>query len=524
MGRRIGMSAMAGAVCLFASALPVVSAAQDYPNPTEAEIRAAIGEARGQIADMAAFYGWTGVVEITTGGGLETTRSGVSLNDDRIIEMVGGLKAFQVHDAVGLLVAHEVWHYVELQRDDISLPIPDQDRRRLYECHADLMAGRYLAKDESAAGYAGGFGHPFAYYTATNLWRRDIVGSPDYPTADQRALAVRFGALGAIVDHAIALGTPESVAAVSTEIDKRSGESLDVWRERTCQGVTRFRSVVAASVDVTARPGRRLGADVVFDLEYQNRSDRPATVTVLLRATPSYLSAQALGREGAVWVFPRTFRIAAQSVTPLSVTINDWPGPADEVYLDYRKDDGTSLFQGDLIKEPTDRSQFALATGLSPEDLALGLAIQRLANDAPNAFGLHRGRGSSIVSDSLVVPSTVPVPGASRTMIWINDDGSSHLDAEFYLASALPAAGADPDPGARLQEAEQLYARYVSALRRIWPAARWKTDTETSYRNEEVTKIWVTRYSRVEIGIIRGDYPGVTFTIRPSLLARSTGV
>jgi hypothetical protein len=133
--------------------------------------------------------------------------------------------------------------------------------------------------------------------------------------------------------------------------------------------------------------------------------------------------------------------------------------------------------------------------------------LRDFIKDSVNNFRSYRGGSGRKIEDSIVYPSSLRVPGASTTSIWVSTSESrSYVRAELYKGSR--------------DQSERIYSEYINKLKAAYPqvtgrARKYNSETsEGSYYSIEPNQ---NIKATVEIGSTcarTGDRCRVNLTVR----------
>jgi len=449
---------------------------------SEGVVRMFLDRATGEIEAIGEAFGWTGPIEWSEGGALDANAERISLNPAEIRELLLRVSPTGQEDAVRMIVAHEVWHYVEFQRG-MTAP-PGAGERRLGECRADVMAARYLASTEEGPWGYGLYGSKPADIAA-ELWR---TASADHPTPDQRQFASHLGALSGKQDFT------DERETIDQLLGRLPDEDAAQWSARICQLILHSQDAAMASVIVSDPAVRTTGGKSAFEVRYTNRSSRKIEVTARIWARRH--------EDGKTrnWIFPLKVPIEPGATVPVERELGDLLDGEDRpVYLNTRLDDDQALIAARFLPGVSVGGRWAIASGLSPEDTAFALAVQALANGALNNFADFRGTGVTLLAgSSLLFPSTIAIPGSSQTTISLSRDGRATTSAHF--ATGTP----------ELVDGTQVELR--ERFRRIWPNARWQDAAGGA------VVVGISRYCNARLSIVgRDEFAFVSLTLEPDV-------
>lgn len=464
--------------------------AQPDPPPFEAFL----AEARRATAEMAVDFGWTGPVVLreqagieadgADGEGVDADANGISLNPEGIRSLVGDIDPY-LRDAIRLIVAHEVWHFVELQHGHLAPGAADTEARRTYECRADLMAGRYVTLHPAMPPIAiTSVDYSEAGMVARRLWRND---SPDHPTAAQRVTATHFGALSVMRDW------PETTPDQRSDMDRLTGyresESLDDWSRRACEMITHAGQEALASITAQDAVIEPHGDRSSFDIAFSNMSARHIEISTTIVAHLTRRSpADPTQRSFSSLYFPQRFVVAPCEKFHVTGT---WPGvlPPFDAYLIYRPSDDDSLIAARFVPGGPARIR-AFGTGLSAQEAAIGSVLQRLATDAPYSFAHHRSGGTTSYGQDRTFRATIaiPGPGDAITSIIVRSSGAASVSKSM----SLPAS---------MEETLQRFAQLRTMLHDIWPGVAISDSTRPPNQSPWFS-MNVTRYAQIQMSIL----------------------
>ncbi len=203
---------------------------------------------------------------------------------ERIHRQSGVRKSQQV---LRFLLAHEKSHQIQyLEYSAKAVHLSEREQRRVYECQADMLAGKYLIES---------FGEPTpedrlaiedALQVAFDLGTEEYAGSAAHPSHEQRRVAVRLGmASGMIFLLSKRLPDPPAKAMIDSlagKINIRLGESLLGWSYRVAKKITHYSPDATADIKVEDEEvewdERASNPFVRFRLVYKNTGTRTVKV------------------------------------------------------------------------------------------------------------------------------------------------------------------------------------------------------------------------------------------------------
>lgn len=453
-----------------------------------------ITSATKEIPDMARMFGWTEPVALSEGDALDTNAERISLNQAEIRKLVAGT-GYQQQDAVRMIIAHEVWHYVEYKRGLVGAPGGGAAERRLGECRADVMAARYMAsKDDNSSTY--GFDFSPQRSIAGSLWR---TKSKDHPTPDQRELAAHLGALS--------IANSKSDVADRADIDllvgMETGDDPVSWSQRICNLVVHAQEAAMGSIVITRPDSSTENGKTKFRLSYSNLSPRRIEVstTIIVQQSDTLDGMDRRKR----WIFPLITVVEPGATEWVERALAGAQPISNEhvwTYFDAQTDDRHALIAARFLPGLPTKSPWMLASGLSNDDAAFALALRSLANAARTGFADFRGIGVARYDGSpqLIFPSTLGIPGSRSTNIILQNDGAARTDA-FFKDGGSPEA------------VQAMFTRVRSQILRIWPNSPRKDVAPDRFTTS------ISRYCNLELQIIGDEaYAFVSLSLRPNML------
>jgi hypothetical protein len=490
--KRLGLRLVTMVLAIAGSASLPASAAQA---PPEEMLRHLIRTATAEMPAMAALFDWDGQVEWQEGGALDTNVTRVSLDPQEIGRLIAAVESHDQQNAVRMIVAHEVWHFVEFRRGSVPAVVADGDERRIQECRADMMAARYIASaDRDAANATLEAGPPQSI--ARQLWR---AATPDHPTPAQRARAAQFGSLLILRERQDLQEDVQS--AVDLRLGLREGELLPAWSRRVCEQIVQAQRAAVNRVLISYPERFQRDGKSFFRLSYTNSSPRNLvvfpTILATARETAGASPEHSLYHS---WTFPEQLRLRPGLPVTVERELTGLRSPDTYVIFNARDDD--ALISARFGSGLGDQAAWMIAEDLPPGDIEMALAIQALANDAANGFSQFRGGGATLVGSNLSVNSTLSIPGANYTWITADDSGRAQVNATMYS-------------GKSSGEAAAALADLVARLRRIWPAAKY------SQENGSTHSIRVSRYAEVTVSL---SSTALGFTVFLSVEPRLLGL
>lgn len=423
------------------------------------------GTITAEVAAIANAWSIAPQIEFRDGGSLEA-RPGGSLIVGRTFlrTLLSGVSASIKPDALRWLLAHELWHIVQFQTIGPELFNRPDAFRRVVECQADLMAGHFLF-NSLASDFQGKTDALRAVGNLPSSIALLTHGGATHPTAADRHVAIQFGMTRALYDRAEQIVGSEQADSVrhsiSALLDFTPGQSVDTWSMNRCKKITHYNQSIAFLERLKTEISWNKGGDpplVTFTIIYRNGGNKP------LRVSMEVLSASVPRKgpsERARWqrqqALHQTFEIEPRMTHSVSGTLY-WYSDDDLMpRLIFPVEDG-SLVSVEEIDRPVARNEtvHAQADGLDAETAKFGTALLRISNDAPNNFQNLRGSGCRGGTDTRFCPSSVAVPGAFRTEVWVERNGSATVEIEFRRDVVK-------------EEAQAIYEKLVRDFKALWP-------------------------------------------------------
>lgn len=199
------------------------------------------------------------------------------------IRRQSGVRQFQ--QILRFLLAHEKSHqiqYLEYTAKAVHQS-EKEEQRRVYECQADLLAGKYLI--ESIVGEPTAEDRVAiedALQVAFDLGTEEYVETSDHPSHEERRVAVRLGMSAGMITL-LSKKLPDAPAksmidSLLGKINFREGETIMGWSYRLSKKITHYSGDASADVtlddkDVEWNPNASTPF-VRFSLTYKNKGRR----------------------------------------------------------------------------------------------------------------------------------------------------------------------------------------------------------------------------------------------------------
>lgn len=196
-----------------------------------------------------------------------------------------GVTKFQ--QVLRFLLAHEKSHQVQyLEYSARSVHLGPPELRRVYECQADILAGKYLIES---------FGEPKpedqpaiedALQVAFDLGTEAFSDASTYPSHNGRRTAVRLGMTAGLITllsaHVPDPPAVQMINSLSGKANIRQGETVMIWSLRLAKKITHFTldawsklSLDDRKIEWDKNPQHPI---VTFSLAYKNTSTRTIAV------------------------------------------------------------------------------------------------------------------------------------------------------------------------------------------------------------------------------------------------------
>jgi hypothetical protein len=401
--------------------------------------------------------------------------NGITIGRDELNQLLSGVSPDAVTEVVRFLIAHETWHRVQFAKYGTDILNSGKDRRRVLECQADLMAGRYVAAvatpdiENSVAQLS----EVVAFAERIGTAQYSLV---DHPSQDARRTAVQFGILKNIRDQLDRQPASEENRRkknlANNLLDARDDEDDFAWSFRRCRSIVHDSPAAVANValgdadvNFNHQAGKTDAADayVTFRIPYKNTGNRPIRVSVEIDSSFVDRTEPANTKKRTRYAaLNATFDLAPGGVYDVTATL-PWYG--DQQFMPTlafplgggTKGERTLIsadFTGPVVMAQADDDQIPQNLSKFAKDLRLALAS--ISNYATTKFKEIRGSGAQDTGDTRMYPSTQPIPNALTTEVWVNEDGSVTVESDLYKGESFDAA--------RLA-----YDRYVNALKEAWP-------------------------------------------------------
>jgi len=193
----------------------------------------------------------------------------------------------QLRQFVRFILAHEKSHQIQyLLYSKASVKSEDPEQRRVYECQADILAGKLLAES---------FGSPTpqdlqsiteALQVAFEIGTEEYTGAADHPSHQARRTAVRLGMARGTMTNQLKL--PPSpylagmIASIAEKTDSLPGESVMDWSYRLAKKIVHYNRAAVADIRLDENKinwdKRASNPFVNFSLTYKNVGKRTVKV------------------------------------------------------------------------------------------------------------------------------------------------------------------------------------------------------------------------------------------------------
>lgn len=202
-----------------------------------------------------------------------------------LIKQRSGVRKFQ--QILRFLLAHEKSHQVQyLNYTAQSVHLGPLELRRVYECQADMLAGKYLIESFGEPSAEDRMAIEDALTVAFDLGSEKFVESSDHPDHEARRVAVRLGmSSGIITLLSKRLPDPPAVEITNSlagKINIREGETVMGWSLRLSKKITHY--TLEANSDISLEDAdvnwdrSASHAFVSFDLTYKNEGEKTIKV------------------------------------------------------------------------------------------------------------------------------------------------------------------------------------------------------------------------------------------------------
>jgi hypothetical protein len=201
----------------------------------------------------------------------------VSLTELQRIRQESSVTKFR--EILRYILAHEKSHQVQyLQYSRKAVQSEDEEQRRIFECQADVLAGKYLIESLGAPKQEDQVAILDALQVAFDLGTEEYTKYADHPSHEARRTAVRLGmAMGMIVLLWRRLPDPpvaQMIQSLGEKIDLRAGEMPLEWSYRVSKRITHYTRAASSDLVLDDRDiqwdKRAESPFVTFSLTYEN--------------------------------------------------------------------------------------------------------------------------------------------------------------------------------------------------------------------------------------------------------------
>ena len=214
--------------------------------------------------------------------GIRTTSTGgIEVDESELRKILDNSDATQFREVVRLLLAHETGHQLQFrQYGQDCYKNADAQKRRIFECQADMLAGKYLI--ESMGGAANADSISDALRVMFAIGDPEHSAAANHPDHEGRRTAVRRGmAAGQITLFQSLPPTPQVLGSIQILADKINilpGESVMQWSYRQSSRIihcdrTASMDIVFSEENIQWNPARQ-NPIVNYSIKYTNRGSR----------------------------------------------------------------------------------------------------------------------------------------------------------------------------------------------------------------------------------------------------------
>ena len=386
--------------------------------------------------------------------------TGLSLGRARLLRYLATAPAQWRRDALRWIIAHETWHQVQFARGGGAMPERGSAGRRFAECEADVMAGWYVVKARGGDVNPqwGGAG---AILDVARQVAQENAGAADYPGPAQRNMAIqtgiRRGLLPYVERFAPAGEGIEALPWLQRITDFRAQEGEQPWASRQCRRILHLDPAIAnlirghAEIAWSDNPPR-----VSFRIPFRNVG---ATTLAVSMEIDSVSFLRGASEDFGNWLTTDArnweFQLAPQGIYEVAGALVAVATAERGRRLIYPMDEN-SLISVRELAAPQERPAEALVPdGLSPREIALGAALDRIAGEAGRRFAAILSTRCSAGGGANSCASLVAVPNAQDSEIVTEADGGVSFVATLCDRCTETDATA-------------LYNRFAADLRHIY--------------------------------------------------------
>lgn len=393
-------------------------------------------------------------------------RGGVIVKFSELDEYAKRVGVKQMRQFLILVLAHEVTHLIQEARyEDYRSKEISADRKRLFECQADILAGKYLSETQGEPDQTFKEAIIDALKVAHAIAEGNGSGESTHPSPEQRRTAVQLGMASGLIDRLNKLPrTRENdsmIWTIADKIDRLPGEMPLDWSMKIARRVIHVDDIALKDIVVT-KSDIRWDTDprnpfVKFDYAFKNEGVRVVKLELEFQCVLVLRADSENTLEWKKWSvknYQVRLKPGEQFIAKNQLL---WGGDAASVLpaVDLKK------FMPKFLA-PIERKNalFSAQYDDPPEYLfeiaKLRNAISTLRKGANYKFKQYWIGGAVAEDDKKVYQSSIEIPAAYETRIFVPENDSSFVEAGIY-------SGTDPIL------AEKRYAETIAKLRLAFP-------------------------------------------------------
>lgn len=232
--------------------------------------------------------GFSTAVGVTNGGGtFSHPRAGIGLDLDELQRIRRQSNVIQFRYFLRLILAHEKSHQVQyLRYSSAAVKTADPEQRRIYECQADILAGKLLVESFAEPAEEQQQAIIDALRVAFDIGTEEYTADADHPSREGRRTAVRLGmARGMMTIYTRLPRTPYTdwaIASLAVKTHAPLGEDIMQWSFRLAKNIIHYTREASAGIRLEKQSvefdTRAASPFVTFSLTYKNTGQRTVKI------------------------------------------------------------------------------------------------------------------------------------------------------------------------------------------------------------------------------------------------------
>ncbi len=383
---------------------------------------------------------------------------GIAVNLEELKEFARRGNIQQLRQYISFILAHEKTHQIQFLRyPDFKYSMSDVREKRLYECQADIFAGKLLIETQKLTGQKDNDkvikeSITDALQVAFLMGSEQFSDDTSHPSHEERRTAVRLGmtaGLLVVFQQVEGLNQKDPVLVqqlLSEKLNMFSGEDLISWSLRSAKRIIHYnrdasKDIVLSTHDLKWDENSS-NPFVSYNYVYKNTGLR--TIEIDMEFQCNWVSRE---KPNDTLLWQRwternyKFKLAPGEQFTANGTL-PWGNPSGEGLGDI---DPTKLMPKFIAPLDDPRAlvsfEFADSAKLQGEIESLKLALNKLINNSSNNFKQYRAEAGRKLDDNIIYPSSLTIPDSvDQTSIVVPKDTEAYVEAILYKGNDNTAA------------------------------------------------------------------------------------